>query len=31
MPESTVKRIIALVGNLERVADVRELTAALRA
>jgi 2-methylcitrate dehydratase PrpD len=31
MPESTVKRIIALVSNLERVADVRELTAALRA
>jgi 2-methylcitrate dehydratase PrpD len=30
MPESTVKRIIALVGNLERLADVRELTTALR-
>jgi len=31
LPEATVKRIIALVGNLERLADVRELTSALRA
>jgi len=31
LPEATVKRIIALVGNLERVADVRELATALRA
>jgi len=30
MEAAQVKRIIALVGNLERVADVRELTAALR-
>jgi hypothetical protein len=31
LPDATVKRIIALVGNLEAVADVRELTRALRA
>jgi aconitate decarboxylase len=31
LPDATVKRIIALVGNLERVADTRELTGALRA
>jgi 2-methylcitrate dehydratase PrpD len=31
MPEATVKRIIALVGGLERVADVRELANVLRA
>ena len=30
LPEAGVKRIIALVGNLERVADARELTGALR-
>ena len=31
LPEATVKRIIALVGNLEALADVRELASALRA
>jgi len=31
MPDATVKRIIALVGGLERVGDVRELATALRA
>jgi 2-methylcitrate dehydratase PrpD len=31
LPDATVKRIIALTGNLEAVADVRELTRALRA
>jgi 2-methylcitrate dehydratase PrpD len=31
LPDATVKRIIALAGNLEAVADVRELTRALRA
>jgi len=31
LPDATVKRIIALAGNLESVADVRELTRALRA
>jgi 2-methylcitrate dehydratase PrpD len=31
LPEPTVKRIIALVADLERLADVRELAAALRA
>jgi len=31
LPDATVKRIIALAGNLEAVADVRELAAALRA
>jgi 2-methylcitrate dehydratase PrpD len=31
LPEATVKRIIALVSNLEALADVRELASALRA
>src|SRR5262249_22666056 len=31
LPDPTVRRIIALVADLERVADVRELAAALRA
>jgi 2-methylcitrate dehydratase PrpD len=31
LPEATVKRIIALVGNLETVADIRELARTLRA
>jgi len=31
LPDATVKRIIALTGNLEALADVRELTRALRA
>jgi 2-methylcitrate dehydratase PrpD len=31
MPDASVKRIIALVGGLERVADVRELANVLRA
>ena len=31
LPDPSVKRIIALVADLERVADVRELAAALRA
>ena len=31
LPAANVKRIIALTGNLERVADVRELAGALRA
>lgn len=31
LPDATVKRIIHLVGALERLADVRELAAALRA
>jgi 2-methylcitrate dehydratase PrpD len=30
LPDATVKRIIALTGNLEALADVRELTRALR-
>ena len=31
LPDATVKRIIALTGDLETLADVRELTGALRA
>jgi 2-methylcitrate dehydratase PrpD len=31
LPDAATKRVIALVGDLERLADVRELNAALRA
>jgi 2-methylcitrate dehydratase PrpD len=31
LPDATVKRIIALTGKLEALADIRELTHALRA